>query len=80
MLTKNLWNDFQIFMNFRVVFLEIVVFGKISYDHWICFIPHILKHRQNIAFITFIQLFCSVQIFFYASQGKFPFIYKLIIS
>ena len=80
MLTKDLWNDFQIFMNFRVVFLEIVVFGQISYDHWIGFIPHIFKHRQNIAFITFIQLFCFDQIFFDGSQGKFPFIYQLIIS
>ena len=56
MLTKNLWNDFQTFMNFSVVFLKIVVIDQTSDDHWTTFISHIFKHTQNLIYLAFIHL------------------------
>ena len=76
---QNVGKNLQSFLNFNAVFVEIVIFGQTSDNHWISFIFHTVKLLTYLLLMSFIDLLCPLQFFSHNNYGIFPFNDNLLI-
>ena len=70
---QNAGNNLQSFLNFKAVFVKIVIFDQTYDNHGICFIFHTVKLLTYLLLMSFIDFLCPLQFFSHNNYGIFPF-------